>query len=79
MIGKLKIEFKGFIIDRSRKNSERVHPIFLKNFGCTHAWLVHFHIMAFIMRKCAMNKKNYKLTQRSCQKNGGPNLLHEKG
>lgn len=56
MIRKLKIEFKGFIIDRSRKNSERAQPIFLKIFGCAHARFVHFRIATFVMRKCATNK-----------------------
>jgi hypothetical protein len=32
MIKKLKIKFKGFIIDKNRKNLERARPIFLKNF-----------------------------------------------
>jgi len=32
MIKKLKIKFKGFIIDKNRKNLERVQPIFLKIF-----------------------------------------------
>jgi hypothetical protein len=36
MINKLKIEFKGFIIDRSRKKFKRIQPIFLKFFGYAH-------------------------------------------
>jgi hypothetical protein len=40
MIRKLKIEFKGFIIDRNMENSKKAQPIFLKFFGYAHVWFV---------------------------------------